>query len=664
MANNSMPWVAVEGGITRQRLILATAGTMLALLLAALDQTVVGTALPRIVSELHGVDLYPWVITAYLVCSTSMTPIAGKLGDLFGRKPVLLVAMIGFLGGSALCGLAGTMTQLIIFRAFQGLFAGFIFGTVFSVVADLYPPQQRGKIQGLLGSVFSVASILGPPTGGLLTDYVSWRWVFYVNVPVAIVAVLFVAVAMPYSRSKASWRDFDFRGAAALIGFMAPLMVALSLARGQGWASPLVDSLLVLAAVMLGAFLFIESRTATPIVPLWLFKIRSFTIPVLIVMFTAFGMFATIIYGPLLFQGVLGLSPTFSGALTIPMSLGQISAAVATGFAMQHIARYRWLGVLGIAFMVMGLWNLSAVNVNTDHLTAIGDVLMIGLGLGTTYPLTMLTVQNSLPRQVVGVASGQVQFFRAVGGTFAVAILGTILTQHWSGDLQSEINLPSLPAQLSVLANALHYVYLTAGLLVCAGLVGSLFLREAKLAAAKPAREAVQEPAVALPGEPVFVNANATTAAVATGPVAANGLGATVEGVIERVGLKYVASLEALERARAECISDLRAVAAETGKVYESQLAAKDLEIAALTRRAEAAERQRAELDGRIYGLEDELQKHQADLRGLIQELQVMAEATERDRAAVHRLAGLVEPAGSLNSPPGVPGDYRGGNSK
>ncbi len=661
-----MAWMSTSTEIPRRRLILATGGTMLALLLAALDQTVVGTALPRIVSELHGVELYPWVITAYLVCSTSMTPIAGKLGDLFGRKPVLLVAMIGFLGGSALCGLAGTMTQLIVFRAFQGLFAGFIFGTVFSVVADLYPPQQRGKIQGLLGSVFSVASILGPPTGGLLTDYVSWRWVFYVNVPVAIVAVLFVAIAMPYSRTKASWRDIDFRGAAALIGFMAPLMVALSMARSQGWASPLVDSLLVLTAVMLGAFLFIESRTKTPIVPLWLFKIRSFTIPVLIVMFTAFGMFATIIYGPLLFQGVLGLSPTFSGALTIPMSLGQISAAVATGFAMQHIVRYRWLGVLGIAFMIMGLWNLSAVTVDTDRLTAIGDVLMIGLGLGTTYPLTMLTVQNSLPRQIVGVASGQVQFFRAVGGTFAVAILGTILTQRWSGDLQSELSLLALPAHLTALANALHDVYLTAGVLVCVALVGSLFLREAKLTAAQPAREPVREPAVALPGEPVFVNASATaiTPTTATATAGANGSGA-VEVVIERIGLKYVASLEALERARADCIADLRAVAAETAKVYESQLAAKDLEIAALIRRAEGAERQRAELDGRIYGLEDELLKHQADLRGLIQELQVMAEATERDRVAVRSLVGSVsEPAGSLTSSPGEPGEYRGGNSK
>src|SRR5437016_7318736 len=251
---------AITHGLSRQRVILATAGTMLALLLAALDQTIVGTAIPRIVADLNGLDRLAWVTTAYLVTSTTMTPIAGKLGDLFGRKPFLLVGMIGFVGASALCGLSQDMTQLIVARGVQGLFGGVLFATVFTVIGDLFPPSQRGRTAGLFGAVFGLRSIIGPTTRGFITDHWSWRWVFEVNIPVGLIAVAVVSVGLPYVRSKASWRDIDFWGALTLAAGVVPLLLGLAITRDHAWTSPQVTGLLALSAIMLGAFVFVESR--------------------------------------------------------------------------------------------------------------------------------------------------------------------------------------------------------------------------------------------------------------------------------------------------------------------------------------------------------------------------------------------------------------------
>ncbi|TMD75709.1 MAG: MFS transporter [Chloroflexi bacterium] len=259
-------------------MILATAGTMLALLLAALDQTIVGTAIPRIVADLNGLDRLAWVTTAYLVTSTTMTPIAGKLGDLFGRKPFLLVGMVGFVIMSALCGLAQDMTQLIVARGVQGIFGGVLFATVFTVIGDLFPPAQRGRLAGLFGAVFGLSSIVGPTAGGWITDHWGWRWVFEVNIPVGIIAVLVVLAGLPYVRSKASWRDIDFVGAFTLAGGVVPLLIALTITRDHSWTSPEVMGLLALSAVMLVAFVATESRVKQPIVPLHLFKNPTFSV--------------------------------------------------------------------------------------------------------------------------------------------------------------------------------------------------------------------------------------------------------------------------------------------------------------------------------------------------------------------------------------------------
>jgi len=349
----------ITQGLSRSKVILATAGTMLALLLAALDQTIVGTAIPRIVADLNGLDRLAWVTTAYLVTSTTMTPIAGKLGDLFGRKPFLLAGMIGFVVMSALCGLAQDMTQLIVARGLQGLFGGVLFATVFTVIGDLFPPSQRGRTAGLFGAVFGLSSIIGPTAGGFITDHWGWRWVFEVNIPVGIIAVAVVLIGLPYVRSKASWRDIDFVGAATLAGGVVPLLIALTITRDHAWTSPEVMGLLALSAVMLLAFVTTESRVEHPIVPLHLFKNPTFSVSMLVGFLTAFGMFGSILFTPLVFQGVLGISATNSGALITPMMFGLLGASTLTGFVMRRIRYYRFLGTLGVMVMMFGMYLLA-----------------------------------------------------------------------------------------------------------------------------------------------------------------------------------------------------------------------------------------------------------------------------------------------------------------
>ena len=510
---------AITHGLSRQRVILATAGTMLALLLAALDQTIVGTAIPRIVADLNGLDRLAWVTTAYLVTSTTMTPIAGKLGDLFGRKPFLLAGMIGFVAASALCGLSQDMTQLIVFRSIQGLFGGVLFATVFTVIGDLFPPDQRGRAQGLFGAVFGLSSILGPTTGGFITDHWSWRWVFEVNIPVGIIAVSVVLAGLPYVRSKASWRDIDFWGALTLAAGVVPLLIGLTITRDHAWTSPQVTGLLALAAIMLGAFVFVESRVKQPIVPLHLFKNSTFTVSMVVGFLTAFGMFGSILFTPLVFQGVLGISATNSGALITPMMFGLLGASTATGFVMRRIRNYRYLGTLGVAVMIFGMWLLSQVTPTTPEWHVVADLIVIGLGLGTTFPLYLTAVQVALPRQFMGVASSQIQFWRNLGGTVGSAILGAVLANRLPDYLTARTAALHLPPQVIsslpktgsanaildptllgklpaafvqairlALSDTLHDIYIFAGVILVIALVSTVFLKEVPLTGAAAGR--------------------------------------------------------------------------------------------------------------------------------------------------------------------------------
>jgi len=506
-------------------MILATAGTMLALLLAALDQTIVGTAIPRIVADLNGLDRLAWVTTAYLVTSTTMTPIAGKLGDLFGRKPFLLAGMIGFVAASALCGLSQDMTQLIIARGVQGIFGGVLFATVFSVIGDLFSASARGRAQGLFGGVFGLASIVGPTAGGFITDHWSWRWVFEVNIPVGILAVAVVAIGLPYVKSKASWRDIDFVGAFTLAAGVVPLLIALTITRDHAWTSLPVVGLLALAVVMLAAFVVVETRVEHPIVPLELFKNATFTVSMIVSFLTAFGMFGSILFTPLVFQGVLGISATNSGALITPMMFGLLAASTVTGFVMLRIKYYRFLGTLGVAVMIFGMWLLSQIVPGTPEWRVVADLIVVGLGLGMTFPLYLTAIQTALPKQYLGVATSQIQFWRNLGGTVGSAILGAVLANRLPDYLKTRVTELHLPPQVAAglpknanpnsildpvllaklpaafvhairlaLSDTLHDIYLFAGLVLVIALISTVFLREVPLQGSRAGSRLTEAP--------------------------------------------------------------------------------------------------------------------------------------------------------------------------
>jgi len=495
--------------MTRSARILATVGVALALFLAALDQTIVGTALPRIVAELNGLDYFAWVATAYLVTSTTLTPIAGKLGDLFGRKPFLLAGMVGFVVASALCGQSQNMAELIAFRALQGIFGGVLFASVFATIGDLYSPAQRARLQGVFAGIFGIASVVGPVVGGYLTDNLTWRWVFYVNVPVGILAIVAVFFTLPSVRHAASWRDIDFAGAFTLAATLVPLLIALSITRDHDFTSPEVLGLLLVAAVMGLIFFVIERRDPHPVVPFDLWKNPTFAVSTAIGFLLGFAMFGAILFVGLVYQGVLGMPATNSGLLITPLMAGLIVSSLITGQLMVRMRRYRYLGTVGAGILVVGLYLLSQVTVGTSEIEVVRDLVLIGLGVGVGMPLYLNATQSAVDAKYLGVVSSQIQFWRNIGSTVGVAILGAVLSHELTqrivasippqlagalpanGNAQAifdpaviqRIPAPVLVAIRSALASSLHDVFLIAAGVAALSVVLSLFLQEVPLRA-------------------------------------------------------------------------------------------------------------------------------------------------------------------------------------
>jgi EmrB/QacA subfamily drug resistance transporter len=433
--------------LTRNQKILATAGVAMSLLMASLDSTVVGNSMPRIVGELQGLNYYAWVTTAYLLTSTIILPIAGKLGDMFGRKPFMIAGMVGFVASSALCGISQNMAELVIFRGLQGLFGGLLFASVFAVLADIFPPDQRARMQGVFGGVFGLSAVIGPTIGGWLTDGPGWRWVFYVNVPVGIAAVLLVSVALPFIRSRAQLKDIDWVGCIALAGGLVPMLLALSLTSNHKWTDPEVVGLLAVAAVVLVGFFLWERRAAEPVVPFTLFTNNVFSVSVVIAFFSALGMFGTILFVPLLYQGVLAVSASNSGVLLTPMFVGLIGFSTLAGQLMTRVQHYRFIGTAGVGIMILGMVLLAGVGVGTPTWEVAGMIVIIGAGLGLTFPLTLVAVQSALPREFLGVASSQIQFWRNLGGTIGSAVLGSILANRLPGAIADQVAALHLPPQ-------------------------------------------------------------------------------------------------------------------------------------------------------------------------------------------------------------------------
>jgi EmrB/QacA subfamily drug resistance transporter len=433
----------------RRQLVLVTVGVMLALLLAALDQTIVGTAMPRIIAELNGFDRYAWVTTAYLLTSTITVPIAGKLGDLFGRKPFIIAGMAGFMAMSWLCGFSQNMTELILFRGAQGLFGGVLFASVFTVLADIFTPQTRARMQGVFGGVFGLASIIGPTAGGFITDNWGWRWVFYVNIPVGVLGIALLAMFLPFVRTHASWRNIDFLGAGLLALALTPILIALSETTTYGWGSwqtlvPLIGGIIVLIV-----FIFVEAREEEPIVPIGLFRNRAYAVSIAVGFISSFGMFGTIIFIPLVYQGVLGISATNSGALITPLMFGLIGASIVTGQLMTRIKQYQYLGTLGAGITALGMYLLSEVTVHSTQLEVTASLVFVGIGLGITMPLYIQAVQSAVDRKFLGVVTSNIQFFRNVGGTIATAIFGSILASRLTPNIQAQVTALHLPASFT-----------------------------------------------------------------------------------------------------------------------------------------------------------------------------------------------------------------------
>src|SRR5438105_1765886 len=412
--------------LPRRDLVLTVGGLMLGLLLAALDQTIVGTAMPRIVAELRGFEHYAWVTTAYLLTSTAVVPISGKLSDMYGRKFFLLGSSIMFVLSSALCGLSQDMTQLIVFRGLQGIAGGVLTSTVFTVISQIFPPAERGRIQGVFSGIFGLASIIGPLLGGYLTDNLSWRWVFYVNLPVGVIAIAVLWLSFPNIRPVLRERRIDFLGAGTLVAGVVPLLLALSWGGNDyPWASPTILGLFGIAAIMLVVFGIVERRAAEPIIPLSLFGNRIVSVSVLALMLMAIGMFGTILFIPLFIQGVIGTSATQSGTVMMPMMMVMVTSSILGGQNISRTGRYKLIGLFGMTVMALGLFLLSGMGPNTDYLTVVRNMIIIGIGLGPTMPVFTLAAQNAVKMSQLGVVTSMTQFSRSIGSTLGVAEVTT-----------------------------------------------------------------------------------------------------------------------------------------------------------------------------------------------------------------------------------------------
>jgi EmrB/QacA subfamily drug resistance transporter len=411
-------------------------GVMLALFLAALDQTIVATALPRIVQEFHGLTHLSWVIAAYLLASTVVVPIYGKLSDIYGRKPFILWAIVLFLVGSVLSGISQNMLQLVFFRAIQGLGGGAIFANAFAVVGDLYPPAERGRWQGLLGGVFGVSSIIGPTLGGWLTDNASWRWNFFINIPVGIVAFLAVASLLPHSAPGRKRASIDFLGAALLTISLVALLLGMIWGGSEyPWTSPTILGLFGAAFAGTGLFAFVETRAEDPILPLSLFANRIFSVSMAALFLVGIGMFGAIVFIPLYAQLVLGVSATHSGTILTPLTLAFVTASVICGQLTARTGRYKWIAVSGLALATVALFIMSRMSASTSSTSLVLRMIATGLGIGATLPVFTLAVQNAFDHSKLGIATAAAQLFRSIGATVGTAVLGSVLNARLTREL-------------------------------------------------------------------------------------------------------------------------------------------------------------------------------------------------------------------------------------
>ncbi|MFF8446090.1 DHA2 family efflux MFS transporter permease subunit [Streptomyces leeuwenhoekii] len=434
----------VSGGV-----LVSIGALLLGMLLAALDQTIVSTALPTIVSDLGGMEHLSWVVTAYLLASTAATPLWGKLGDQYGRKRLFQAAIVIFLVGSALCGMARNMPELIAFRALQGLGGGGLMVLSMAIVGDLVPPRERGRYQGLFGAVFGATSVLGPLLGGLFTEHLSWRWVFYVNLPVGVVALAVIAAVL-HIPHKATRHVIDYLGT-FLIASVATCLVLVASLGGTTWAwgSPQIIGLAVLGVVLACAFVAVERRAAEPVLPLKLFRVRTFTLSAVISFIVGFAMFGAMTYLPTFLQVVQGVSPTMSGVHMLPMVAGVLLSSTVSGQIVSRTGRWKVFPVAGTAVTTLGLLLLHQLDEASSTAEMSAFFFVFGLGLGLVMQVLVLIVQNAVAYEDLGVATSGATFFRSIGASFGVAIFGTVFASRLGDKLADAFRGAQLPPGVS-----------------------------------------------------------------------------------------------------------------------------------------------------------------------------------------------------------------------
>ncbi len=467
---------SVGGKLAPVEVKVLMAALMVSLLVGALDNSIMSTAMPQVISSLGGMAYYVWPFTIYMLASTIAIILSGKLSDMYGRKRILVLGIALFVAASILCGFAGDMLQLTFFRGLQGMGGGILMTIPFIVVAEIFPPRQRGKYAGILSSVFGLANVLGPVLGGFITGFVGWRWVFFINIPVGLTAIYLLLSYFPHMEEVLKERIIDYRGIITLIASLSAMFLALTFIENPNILRSLLIVLFIFSGVMVAAFLYLEKRAREPILPLRLFKKSVFNVSAVAMFLSSAVMFCGIIYLPLFIQGVQKLSPEYSGLLIIPMLLSLTFSSILAGQIISRTGTYKKLAILAFVIITAGMFLLSTLGTTSTIWELVIYAAVLGAGTGMTYPIFNVAVQNAVSRRDIAVGTASMQFFRNIGATVALPIFGVIVNLTINQDINTASNIP--PDLMNL---AIHNVYLFGLIISIMGLVSCLFLKDVVL---------------------------------------------------------------------------------------------------------------------------------------------------------------------------------------